>query len=974
MFTNRHVLSLSLTIHCISVNAMEFKGLPKENPKDSDRSSSELSQVAPCSSASAKLKARVDKPELKNREEKETTSPHLAFESESRNRGQNQESSEDRVARSRRETRAAMRLQERPDRQDYTDNFIRALVGRDSLAGTLPDSLDTLIQELRNGRPTAGTGLILHGPPGSGKTTLAQVIAKETGCAYLPINSGSLITAWAGSGSEGIRAVFEAAQTKAQQNERVVIFFDEAEWLFAGEQGEAGRAVGAFNTSLHNLNPSIFVILATNYLNKIMESTRDRLRPIEIASPDQIKRKELTASSLRRLGGLRIDDLLLNEIARRTDGFTCRDIIELCEHMIVVKNSMQRGGPNLEHSDWIVGLHLKDPAVAVPQADLITVLQYFLRNKKPPVIGWSNNSTIRQIFEDQLSRNKIEQWVSLANGFANEIIQIEHFLKAYADIEPDKAHNEAVRRVVLNDELLPMIDTIEQTANRRLCEMTRQSIWSQLHLPSERRVALLRQLHLDQPIQLQLTLPREIEEELLQFLSNVTNRMSIRKIRQMMNRLGDIIIEPFIEVSFNSMIDLDPEGEGVISERLFRLIRSERGRLNYNACFMLMAHLKMGAEIAAAQEFSQRTLTLENALLCIRHEYRRWHKRRREQFVPDALFNKELDFLRSNSEFLENLNYEAIRSLIAKADEVSKIGLCFIYPLIIAAQLSHPETRAFDRAVRARFIRYCLCKHGGDWNMESDLAQLTRLSEHLTITEIIGWTDAANEWRHIRGRNIIEKSDCLAALYKFAKHDVTVCQETLKYFIQHHNAQLSTSLLSNMVHIMPRIFADAHEVNKVFQIARETSTQLRQITLDDQAILVALYKFLKNDENEDRRSALGDWEINCKKALTKAILKFLLTSENHTITEEQLEWLGSHPHLNVFSIQSKIEEARKKALSTNRGIISHELFQGLLPHVYDTKDEIIDVIGIVGVFYSEMEKARENNKRQSQMSQGCLIQ
>ena len=66
-------------------------------------------------------------------------------------------------------------------------------------------------------------GVLLHGPPGTGKTSLALAAAKEAGVKFFPINGPEIITEYYGESEAALQSVFTAAQAEAPSV--VLIFF-----------------------------------------------------------------------------------------------------------------------------------------------------------------------------------------------------------------------------------------------------------------------------------------------------------------------------------------------------------------------------------------------------------------------------------------------------------------------------------------------------------------------------------------------------------------------------------------------------------------------------------------------------------------------------------------------------------------------------------------------------------------------------
>jgi AAA family ATPase len=88
-------------------------------------------------------------------------------------------------------------------------------------------------------------GLLLHGPPGTGKTMIARAAAEELGVALLPIDCAQVVSRFVGESEARLRQLFERASDIASAGEGgVVIFLDEIDALCPKRSGGGGGAVG----------------------------------------------------------------------------------------------------------------------------------------------------------------------------------------------------------------------------------------------------------------------------------------------------------------------------------------------------------------------------------------------------------------------------------------------------------------------------------------------------------------------------------------------------------------------------------------------------------------------------------------------------------------------------------------------------------------------------------------------------------
>ena len=79
-------------------------------------------------------------------------------------------------------------------------------------------------------------GILLCGPPGTGKTMLARALARASGATFFNLHASSLASKWRGDSEKMVRCIFELARFNAPS----ILFLDEAEALL-GDRGSNGE-------------------------------------------------------------------------------------------------------------------------------------------------------------------------------------------------------------------------------------------------------------------------------------------------------------------------------------------------------------------------------------------------------------------------------------------------------------------------------------------------------------------------------------------------------------------------------------------------------------------------------------------------------------------------------------------------------------------------------------------------------------
>ncbi|CUE65078.1 Hypothetical protein, putative [Bodo saltans] len=204
---------------------------------------------------------------------------------------------------------------------------------------------------------TPPQGVLLFGPPGTGKTRIARAVANESGAFFITINGPEIIAAERGASEKKLRAAFELASRNAPS----IIFIDEIDSIAPSREKSSSSDERRMVTMLLTLmdgmvsRNQVVVIAATNRPNSLDPALRRSGRfdrEVDVGVPHEKGRLELLNI---HLSGITIlsDEVKSNiaDIARDTHGYVGADIAQLCVEAVMnslrkVRDTVSQFDPN----------------------------------------------------------------------------------------------------------------------------------------------------------------------------------------------------------------------------------------------------------------------------------------------------------------------------------------------------------------------------------------------------------------------------------------------------------------------------------------------------------------------------------------------------------------------------------------------------------------------------------------------------
>ncbi|OVA09515.1 AAA+ ATPase domain [Macleaya cordata] len=204
--------------------------------------------------------------------------------------------------------------------------------------------------DIFKGCRSPGRGLLLFGPPGTGKTMIGKAIAGEAKATFFYISASSLTSKWIGEGEKLVRALFGVACCR----QPAVIFVDEIDSLLSqrkseGEHESSRRLKTQFLIEMEGFDSGseqILLIGATNRPQELDEAARRRLtKRLYIPLPSADARAWIIRNLLEKDGLFNLSKEDITVICNLTEGYSGSDMKNLVKDasMGPLREAMRQG-------------------------------------------------------------------------------------------------------------------------------------------------------------------------------------------------------------------------------------------------------------------------------------------------------------------------------------------------------------------------------------------------------------------------------------------------------------------------------------------------------------------------------------------------------------------------------------------------------------------------------------------------------
>lgn len=301
------------------------------------------------------------------------------------------------------------------------------IISFDDVAGMSESKKEVMfaVEQLKNRKQLASVGavptrgIILEGPPGTGKTMLAKAIAGEADVPFISTSGSDFIEMFAGLGAARVRALWELAETNAP----CVLFIDEIDAVGRrrsnGSDGMAMESNQTLNALLQKMdgieaNKGIFVVAATNRVSDLDPAL---LRPgrfdkkLFIGPP---KSKEDRDDIVRvHLKGKKVQEgITVEQISKLMFGMSGAEIAQVLNESVLISLKNQREG--------VINLKDVDEAAMKLRASGVVTTHSSERDRKIVAVHEAGHAVVSVAVGKKVSKVSIIPYSSGIGGMTVE--------------------------------------------------------------------------------------------------------------------------------------------------------------------------------------------------------------------------------------------------------------------------------------------------------------------------------------------------------------------------------------------------------------------------------------------------------------------------------------------------------------------------------------------------------------------------
>ena len=264
-------------------------------------------------------------------------------------------------------------------------------------------------------------GLLLHGPPGCGKTMIANAFAAELGVPFIAISAPSIVSGMSGESEKALREHFEEAKKMAP----CLVFIDEIDSITpkreSSQREMEKRIVAQLLTCMDDLalektaGKAVIVLAATNRPDALDPALRRGGRfdkEINMSVPNEAVREQILRALTRHM--VLSEDFNIRHLAKRTPGFVGADLSDLVS--TAGSAAIKRYLETLKSESTAMEIDDSVAPVLENASDTVSELRRLVKRAKEP--SAEGTAIVSITFEDFLTALPKIQPSSKREGFA----------------------------------------------------------------------------------------------------------------------------------------------------------------------------------------------------------------------------------------------------------------------------------------------------------------------------------------------------------------------------------------------------------------------------------------------------------------------------------------------------------------------------------------------------------------------------